>query len=102
MSVRRGPLRFTTRAQRDLDDILLYSETTWGPDQADRYEAALAEGFDTLRANPQIGMAQVHLLPGLRAYFLQRHVVYYRIVGDTLEVVRILHERVDPVRYLRP
>lgn len=101
MSAPSRPLRLTDRAQRDYDDLLLYSEQTWGNEQADRYEAAMAEGFDTLQINPRIGVARDHLLPGLRVYFIQRHVVYYRIVAEVVEVVRILHERADPARHLR-
>ena len=52
------------------------------------------------------------LSPGLRALRLHRlrgvhgvrspvHVIYFRVQDGTVLVVRVLHERMDPVRHLR-
>ena len=42
------------------------------------------------------------LFPGCRVRPVERHVLYYRILGDVIEVVRILHERVDPTEHFPP
>ncbi len=102
MSARRRRVRLTPRAQRDYDDILLYTEATWGPEQADRYEAALDRGLARLGTNARIGVARDDLHPGLRVHPVERHLLYYRIRNDTVEVIRILHERVDPARHVLP
>ncbi|MBA2598677.1 MAG: type II toxin-antitoxin system RelE/ParE family toxin [Chloroflexia bacterium] len=40
------------------------------------------------------------LFPGCRVRPVEHHILYYRIGADEIEVVRILHERTDPTRYL--
>lgn len=49
-----------------------------------------------------IGKARDDLGAGLRAWPVEHHVIYYRIKSDAIEVVRILHERADAARHLRP
>ena len=65
------------------------------------YRAALTTGFETLRMNPFIGVAKPMLLPDLRAYRVERHLIYYRVTTNSIEVVRILDERADAARHLR-
>ena len=43
-----------------------------------------------------IGKARDDLGVGLRAWPVEHHVLYYRVSENLVEVVRILHERVDP------
>jgi len=50
--------------------------------------------------NPMIGVPKDGIALGLRAYPVKRHILYYRIEDDAVEVARILHERVDPARRL--
>jgi toxin ParE1/3/4 len=102
MSARRFRLRLAPRAQRDVRGIRLYGLKQWGEGQADDYESALNRAMESLRANPRIGVARDNLLPGLRAYPVEHHVLYYRIVDDTIEVVRILHGRADAARHFPP
>jgi toxin ParE1/3/4 len=95
-------LRITPRARQDYDDILVYSEGIWGQEQADRYEAALNRALDVLLDFPLMGRTRDDISPGLRSRQAQQHVIYYRVKGNVIEIVRILHERMDAVRQLSP
>ena len=93
MSARRLRLELAPRAQRDLLGIRLYTVEQWGEDQADTYLAALNKGFETRRDYPRIGVARDDLRPGLRGFSVEQHLILYRINGETIHVLRVVHGR---------
>jgi toxin ParE1/3/4 len=106
-------LRISAPAERDIAVILATSEERWGSDARDRYGLLLAAAMRQLAADPR-GAGTVHcggLAKGARSFHLRHtssrngveapvHVIYYRAVEDRLEVVRVLHERMEPSRHL--
>ena len=66
MSAHRRQLRFTPRARQDYDDILVYTETTWGEEQSERYESLLMSALASLVDHPHLGTALGSRAPGLR------------------------------------
>lgn len=102
MSARKPRLIVAPRAQRDIRNIRVYGLNQWGEAQADAYHTALTKGFERLQDHPLIGKARDDLRAGLRSWPVEHHVLYYRIKDDVIEVVRILHERADPARHIRP
>lgn len=82
-------------AETDLENIWLYSFETWGESQADRYYDKLIAGIDSLLANPLSGQERDSIRKGYRSIQINRHVVYYRLQGETIDIVRILHERMN-------
>ena len=89
-------------AEADIDSILLFTWQQWGEEQRDRYEAALESAIAALADFPEIGSRRPQIFPDCRIRSVERHIVYDRIVGDVIDVVRILHERTDPARHFRP
>lgn len=100
MSVRSRTIRLALDAAADYDDILLYGTKTWGEEQADRYQAKIDHTIESLREFPELGRQRDDLCDRCRYLTVERHIVYYRIEQHTIEIVRILHERVDPTRHL--
>lgn len=93
------PLAFSPAAEADIDGIWDYSAETWGPDQADRYtdeihSACLALANDRRQGRP----VDVH--PGYLRLPTGSHVIYYRDRGDRLDIIRVLHNRMDANRHL--
>ena len=93
------PLAFSPAAEADIDGIWDYSAQTWGPDQADRYtdeirDASLALAHDRKQGRP------VDVRPGYLRLSTGSHVIYYRNQGDRLDVIRVLHNRMDADRHL--
>jgi toxin ParE1/3/4 len=89
-------------ARADFIDIRAYTLQQWGEDQRDLYEAALLRAVTALADFPEVGTRKPQVFPGCRVRPVERHVLYYRILGDVIEVVRILHERVDPAGHFPP
>jgi toxin ParE1/3/4 len=85
-------------AEADIDAVAAYSKEKWGAAQADSYLTKLEEGFDLLGRTPSIGRACDSIQPGLRRFEIEGHVVFYRIGKNEISVVRILHERMLPIR----
>ncbi len=46
--------RLSTEARRDLEAIWIYTLTTWGLEQANRYTDELDAAFNALAKHPQI------------------------------------------------
>jgi len=92
--------RLTPAARRDLEGIWRYSAQQWGTTQAGRYLDTLNAAFESLAQAPRSGSACDHIRPGYRRQWVEQHGVYYRIVNDSVVVVRILHERMDTQRHL--
>jgi len=88
--------RLTNAAKEDLKSIGRYTQDTWGAEQRNRYLTLLDGCFHDLAANPLIGRECSDVRPGYRKYRIGKHLVFYR-QGEVgwIEIVRILHERMD-------
>jgi toxin ParE1/3/4 len=90
----------TPRAQADLDDIWNYTVARWGADQAEKYLRQVADAMAYVAADPERGRACHEVRAGYRKYAVGAHVVFYRKAPLGVEVVRILHQRMDFHRHL--
>lgn len=109
-------LRLSGRAQADLRALLALSRAHHGEEGEVRYVATLAAAMEMIAAAPEgpNTRARPELGPGIRCLHSRRarrsggvrapvHVIYYRIgVGSIVDVLGVLHERMDPHRHLRP
>jgi toxin ParE1/3/4 len=100
MSCPERPVVLSSQARVDFTDILSYTRQQWGEEQRDRYEETLTRAVAALGHYPEAGERRPRLFPGCRVRFVERHIVYYRVLQDCVEIVRILHERTDPSRHL--
>lgn len=86
----------TNAALTDLQSIGRYTAAAWGREQRNRYLALLDSSFHELAANPLKGRDCPEIRPGIGKYAVRRHVVFYRRSDDgCIEIVRVLHERMD-------
>jgi toxin ParE1/3/4 len=88
------------RAQADIDEIWDYTADRWNDDQAERYTKDLQRAIDTLARNPRKGRPCDQLRPGYRKFSVGAHVVFFRVVAHGIEVVRVLHQRMDFEQHL--
>lgn len=79
----------------DLNDIWLYTFQTWSKEQADRYYNLIYKEIEFLSQNPASGKKQDHIRPGYRSAKVKSHLIFYKIVDEELEVIRILHQNMD-------
>lgn len=85
----------TDEAVEDLNSIFDYTEREFGFDQAVLYLNELEECFTFLGANSKSGRERTDIRLGLRSFAKDNHLVFYRIVNDTVRVIRILHGSKD-------
>jgi toxin ParE1/3/4 len=109
--------RLSRVAEGDLERILATSEERWGTDGRLRYAAIIAAAMRKVAAEPNgpVTRDRAELSTGIRSFHVRHarshvqeakvrqpvHVLYYRAVApDLIEIVRVLHERMEPSRHL--
>lgn len=92
--------RISRPARGDLRAIWRYSATTWGPEQADAYVDAMVSRFAWLATNRTLWRGRNDLEAGLYSYPQDRHVIIFRERNDGLDIVRVLHGRMDVEKHV--
>lgn len=88
--------KLTNSAVKDLSDIWHYTVETWSERQADSYYKLLLKACASIAKKPQIGKNYEEIYPKLKGKKTSRHIIFYRVMEDkTIEIARILHERMD-------
>ncbi|CAI8705500.1 MULTISPECIES: type II toxin-antitoxin system RelE/ParE family toxin [Pseudomonas] len=106
--------RISNAARADIVDILRLSQTQFGDQARQRYQALILSALQTIADTPyRIGSHdRDEPAPSLRSYHLiysrqlakhphgtiktPRHVVFYRVANDdVIEVVRLLHDAME-------
>ena len=82
-------------AKKDLLDIHAYTQNEWGLQQAQKYIYALEKRCDELAQSPHIGRERPEIKPGYRSIAEGKHVIFYRVSDSDIEILRILHGRMD-------
>lgn len=92
----------TLRARQDLEDIARYTLEHWGRRQMAKYLRELDTTIQKLATDPELlGRDRSHVKPGLRSIpHKQYHFVFYRVRGETVEIIRVLHQRRDWAKHL--
>ena len=89
-------LKFTNKAVKDLSDIWRYTVDTWSESQADKYYRLIISACSTIAKKPQIGKEYSQIHPDLKGKLTSKHIIFYRELKDqSIEIIRILHERMD-------
>jgi toxin ParE1/3/4 len=109
--------RLARPAQLDLADILATSAERWGDQSRRRYAAVLADAMRQVAVEPdgpftrkrpdlRSGIRSLHVRYARRSAESARvrrpvRILYYRIAQEgVIEIVRVLHERMDPNRHI--
>jgi len=94
--------RLSPAAQADLSEIWDYSARNWGTEQADHYILGIRDACAALAEGRKRGRAIDDVRPGYRKLAVQSHFLFYRITdAGMIDVVRILHQRMDVVSHLK-
>ena len=91
----------TQRAKADLKSIASYTQKKWGIKQRNTYLTQIDTAFHVLSDNPIKGFNYDYIRQGYFKYRVGKHLIFYRIVNLDIEIVRILHERMDIEQRLR-
>lgn len=105
--------RISRLARDDLQRILTTSADRWGAAGRARYAALFAAAIRAIARAPE-GSAtrdRAELSAGVRSLHIRQvhaahgvkepvHVIFYRVDADVIEVVRVLHERMEPALHV--
>lgn len=86
----------TRKAKADLKDIARYTQKQWGVKQRNIYLTRIDDAFRDLSNDPDKGRTCDDIRQGYLKYRVGKHVIFYRKINTTdIEIVRVLHERMD-------
>ena len=90
-------LLFSNKAVEDLSEIWNYTAATWSEAQADKYYSLIIEACQRIAGDmTHLGKEYSEIMPGLYGHHTHKHIVFYRQPSaGTVEIIRILHERMD-------
>lgn len=86
----------SAKAVEDLSRIWDYTYEVWSENQADRYYELLIDAFVEISENRDIGKRYDEIDNGVLGFRAGKHIVFYRVTeSDEIEVLRILHQKMD-------
>lgn len=88
-------LLLRSQSRTDLGHIWDYSAEQWGRARADDYAGRLVAKMNDLRLTGPGASRCDPIYPGLRRAKAGSHLIYFLLAEDGIDVVRILHERLD-------
>ena len=89
----------TLKAVDDLKNIWEYTFENWSEKQADYYYITLIETCTLIANSPQIVKNYEGIVKSLFGLIINHHIIFYRqISDDKVEIIRILHERMDLIK----
>ena len=98
----KNKYRISQQAIEDLDKIWLYTFNKWSKEQADRYFDLIIAEIEFIADNYLIGKSVEETRQNYRVTKIKSHLIYYRKVeNEIVEIVRILHKRMDIKKRLK-
>lgn len=88
--------RISKQVTNDLNDIWIYTFRKWSKDQADRYYNLIIEEIEFVADNFMTGKSVEQTRKGYRVTKIKSHLIFYKKAEDDIvEIIRILHQRMD-------
>jgi toxin ParE1/3/4 len=88
------------RAQTDIEAVWDYTVGQWGVDQAEEYLRKIKTAIEAIAGDFRLGRTCFEIRAGYFKYPASSHMIFYRKQEGYVDIVRILHERMDFDRYL--
>jgi toxin ParE1/3/4 len=84
-------------ARNDLDNIWLYTFENWSIEQADRYLNLIIDEIEYIAQQPDSGSDFSYFRTGYYRSKIKSHFIFLRTdqKNGFVEIIRILHERMD-------
>lgn len=92
--------RLTPAAQRDLSAIWDFTAERWEAGQAETYLVEIRAAIERIADDPLRGRACDEIREGYRRYGIGSHLLFYIPSAEGVDVIRILHQRMDPTLHV--
>ena len=86
--------RLSPLAVSDLEDIWLYTFRQWSLEQAETYHRSIMAAIEGLISGDRVAQ-QTDVREGYWKYKVGMHMIYFRLSDSYLDVIRVLHLRMD-------
>ena len=86
----------TNKAVEDLEKIWDYTFEVWSETQADRYYYMFLDSFQELADEKVFGKKYSDAMKEILGFKVGLHIIFYKkLNGNSIEIARILHSRMD-------
>ena len=87
---------FSEKAISDLNDIWIYTAEHWSIEQANRYYNLIVDEIENIVENLETAKDFGTIRKNYKYSKVKSHLVFFKIDNDNkIEIVRILHEKMD-------
>jgi toxin ParE1/3/4 len=86
-------------ADEDLANIVETTIGAWGYEQAKFYAESIESALSNLAEYPDIGRQREDIYTNARCFVVEKQIVFYKVCEGGIEVARILHQRMDPLKH---
>lgn len=86
-------------AEADLEGIWIYTAQEWSREQAEIYTNEIIDAFEDIAEGKKAGRPAL-VREGYLKTLIGRHAIYYKIRGEVIAIIRILHQSMDVERHL--
>jgi toxin ParE1/3/4 len=109
MTGRRWDVHLSAAAELDFANILKWTAQNFGAQQAQTYKGVLVQAINELANGPDVAgsKGRHEIMRGLRTLHVARHgrrashfLMYRATAGRTIEIMRILHDKMDLQRHV--
>jgi toxin ParE1/3/4 len=92
--------RLSRLALTDLREIGRFTLERWGLAQRRAYLRSIDARFAVLARDPRSGRRREDIGPNWHSAIIGSHVIFYKVAERDIEIVRVLHSRMDIWRHL--
>ena len=94
--------RISQEAIKDLNNIWVYTRNKWSKVQADRYYNLIISEIEFIADHFMTGKSAEHIRKNYRVTKIKSHIIFYRkLDNDLVEIIRILHQRMNTKNHLK-
>ena len=84
------------KANQDIEKIWLYTFENWSLEQADRYYNLILDEIEYIAENFESGKSADHIKKGYRASIVKSRIIFYKKSRrNVVEIIRVLHQKMD-------
>ena len=93
-------VKYSAAARKDIVAIKKWTFQNFGSAQAKNYVRQIERVMILIAENPGLAKDASEINPGLSRTLAGSHIVCFRIADEGVNVVRVLHARMDPLRWI--
>ncbi|MEM5550625.1 type II toxin-antitoxin system RelE/ParE family toxin [Pseudoalteromonas neustonica] len=91
--------RLSPLAEEDLYKIISTTISSWGNEQAKAYAQNIDAALIKLAQFPDFGRERNEIYKDAKSFPVEKHIVFYQVNDNGIDVARILHQRMDPSKH---